>query len=836
MPTFPIDSILPKLKEAVRNNPAVVLQAPPGAGKTTRVPLALLDILPSGKKIVMLEPRRIAATSASRWMAKSLNEEVGETIGYAIRFDRKVSPRTRIEVVTEGILTRRIQSDPALSDMHIVIFDEFHERSIHADLALALCIDVQKGLRPDLKLLVMSATLEASPVAELLGNAPIVTSEGKAYPVEERYSAKTDEPLPRRIASAVRTALREANGDILVFLPGAGEIRAASREIEGSIDLVDGRLSLHPLYGDLPFEDQERAILTSKDRRRIVLATNIAETSLTIEGVSVVIDCGLTRTLRHDPSLGMNRLVTIPVSAASAEQRKGRAGRLGPGACYRLYTKEEFRALVPFNKPEIAQSDLAELALELAVWGVKDPKALSWLDPPPAESWNAAIALLRGLEALDATDSTTATGREMAKLPLHPRLAKLMFKANELGCLELGANLAALLSERDIFRSNATEGPPEPDIADRVEILHRWRKTKETGGIADPHALRSVDRASGRLVRMLRASAERKRLDAQLVPRFLLSAFPDRVCKQREKGGQGYVIMEGRGVRLPKTSHLLNNPYLVAAHVDAGEKKEGSIRLAAPLTEELIRRELGSWIRKSRSILWDAAQSRVIASEDERLGELTLSLRAFNPSDEEALPVLFTAIRSAPALLEFDKPARQLQARVKIVQTAFPNETWPDLSDERLLRRPEEWLADRLSRARSGVDLRKIDVQKALKEMLTHKEQRLLDERAPVAIQVPSGSRITLDYAAGNVPVLAVKLQELFGLGDTPTVCEGRVKVLLHLLSPAGRPVQVTQDLRNFWNTVYPEVKKALKGRYPRHPWPDDPWNAAPTRRAKPKK
>ena len=837
MTSLPIDTILPKLKEAVQKHPAVVLHAPPGAGKTTRVPLALLDIITQGR-IVMLEPRRIAATSAARWMAHLLGEEVGATIGYSIRFDTKRSDRTRIEVVTEGILTRRLQADPALEGTALVIFDEFHERSIHADLALALCLDVRKGLRTDLKILVMSATLDIGALAAVLGNAPVISSEGRSFPVEERYIEERPDPLPVRIAGAIRTALRETNGDILVFLPGAGEIRSCARELQASLNLNEERVSLHPLYGDLPFEEQERAIVPSKDRRKVVFATNIAETSLTIQGVQVVIDSGLTRTLRYDPSTGMNRLVTTDLSRASAEQRKGRAGRLGPGVCFRLYGRQAYRELLPFAQPEILLSDLSPLALELAVWGVKDPAALSWLDPPPPAAWASGLRLLRDLRALDPSGSVTREGREMVRLPLHPRLSRLLLKAQEIRRLRLGADLAALLTERDIFRHGAAESRvPDPDISERVDVLQRWRRTKDAGGAADPTALRAVDRTASQLLRLMAGSnlSANDDADPRTIARLLLAAFPDCVCKQREEGGQSYLHVQGRGLRLSPASHLLNSSYVIAVHADAGEKVEGFIHLAAPLTDDIIRSECADRIEIVRSVAWNRKEGRVVAAVEERLGAVILSSRRSATSDGEAVPLLCEAVRADPAILQVGKEFRQFQGRTALVRRAFPEEAWPDLSDTALFSRPETWLAAWLGGARSFGDLKRLNALQALKAALSWDQQRLLDQRAPVTITVPSGSRIALDYTSGEGPVLAVKLQELFGLADTPPIAEGRVRVLLHLLSPARRPVQITQDLRNFWNTVYPDVKKDLKGRYPKHPWPDDPWNAMPTRRTKPK-
>jgi len=840
MEQYPIDALLPQITSAVLKNPSVVLHAPPGAGKTTRVPIALLDVIPPAQgRIVMLEPRRIAAVSAARWMARSLNEQAGETVGYAIRFDAKRSERTRIEVVTEGILTRRIQSDPGLAGTAMVIFDEFHERSIHADLALALCLDVRKHLREDLRVLVMSATLDHGPVAALLGNAPIISSQGRAFPVEERYLEAGTGPLPARIAAAVRTALRETQGDILVFLPGAGEIRAAAREIQTAVDLEAGRVSVHALYGDLPFEEQERAIMPMRDQRKIVLATNIAETSLTIEGVHVVIDSGLTRLLRYDAATGMNRLVTAPISRSSAEQRKGRAGRLGPGMCYRLYSQQDLKGMVASSLPEILLSDLAPLVLDLAVWGVKDPNTLSWLDPPPAAAWDAGVGLLHDLGALDPANAATPAGRAMARLPLHPRLSRLMVRAQELGCVSLGTDLAALLAERDIFRSGSAERiSKEPDISDRLEALRKWRLEGDLHPNADPSALRAVDRTAAQLLRLAPGTPSRptgEPIDPDALARLLLSAFPDRICKRREESGRNFVHVQGRGVQISPDSHLTNSMFIIAVNVDAGEKTSGYVHLAAPVTESVIRDECSARIKTERKIEWDHKEGRIIAAQEERLGELVLSRRPFTPDDSEAAKILCGVIRRTPGLLVFSPAARQLQARVRLLRRAFPEETWPDLSDEHLLARPEEWLEAWLTKVRSAHTLAALDLVPLLKARLSWDQQRTLDERAPLSISVPSGSRVTIDYTTGEQPVLAVKLQEMFGLGDTPAIAKGRVAVLLHLLSPARRPVQITQDLRGFWNGAYQDVKKDLKGRYPRHPWPDDPWNAVPTRRTKPR-
>ena len=839
--SFPIDEILPRIKETVLAGSSAVLQAPPGSGKTTRTPLALLEVIPPEKgRILMLEPRRIAAVSAARWMAKTLGEEIGGTMGYSIRFESRVSEKTRIEVVTEGILTRRIQMDPGLEGVAMVIFDEFHERSLQADLALALCLDIRRALRKDLKILVMSATLDCGPVASLLDGAPVISSAGEAFPVEERYLPdEQDRPLHARITATVITALRETSGDILAFLPGGGEIRACCESLRATLEGKAAGISIHPLYGDLPFEEQERAILPSA-KRKIVLATNIAETSLTIEGVKVVIDSGLTRRLQHDPATGMNRLVTVAVSKAAADQRKGRAGRLGPGVCYRLYSRHAFQGMIPFTPPEMLLADLSPLILELAVWGVRDPSELSWLSPPPKAAWESGRRLLMDLGALDPEGSATPVGRSMARLPLHPRLGRLSQRASELGCPRLGADLAALLSERDILHREASgfmahgEGS---DLGGRLDLLRQWRKQKEAPGGIDPWALRAVDRASQQLLSLMagdsRACREKQ---GTTIPRLLLRAFPDRIAKRREEGTGRFILCQGRGVRLPSTSLLTKSPFIIAAHVDAGEKVEGMVHLAEPVAEDLLREELSESIESTRRVEWDKREGRIIATLEEKLGALKLSARPFTPKEEEVAPLLCEAVRSGSARIVFSEEARQLQGRVSLMKRTFPAENWPDLSETRLLSVPEEWLMTWLKGIRTREQLAALDLLPPLRARLSGEQRRLLNEHAPASLPVPSGHRVTLDYGSGDIPILAVKLQEMFGLADTPKIAGGRVKVLLHLLSPARKPVQVTQDLKGFWDSGYQQVKKELKGRYPKHPWPDDPWKAVPTRQAKPRK
>jgi ATP-dependent helicase HrpB len=838
---YPIDSILPELTDAIIRNPAVVLHAPPGAGKTTRVPLRLLNLIPPEKgRIIMLEPRRIAAVSAARWMAKTIGEEAGQTVGFSIRFENRISEKTRLEVVTEGILTRRIQSDPGLEGVAMVIFDEFHERSLQADLALALILDIRKGLREDLKVLVMSATLDCGPIAYFLRGAPVITSGGRAFPVEERYlMEKKEGTLQERTCNAVAAALKETSGGILVFLPGAGEIRTCSEALRPVVELRAQDITIYPLYGDLAFEEQERAILPSK-KRKIVLATNIAETSLTIEGIQAVVDSGLTRRLRYDPSSGMNRLMTVPVSKASSEQRKGRAGRLGPGFCYRLYSRQTFQAMVPFTPPEILTSDLSSLVLELAVWGVKDPSELCWLDAPPVAAWDSALRLLKDLGAVGPAGSVTSLGRQMARLPLHPRLSRLLLKAVELDCRTLGADLSALLSERDILRRGTASGidyAKEADISERMDILRKWRKGNEAPDGADPWALRTVDKTSKQLMRLTSGKEGFENKESHdLIPRLLLCGFPDRVAKLREEGEGRFLLCQGRGVRLSPKSRLIKSPFIIAVNVDAGDKADGFVHLAAPLDEETIREECGGRVETLRRVEWGRRDARIIATIEERFGSLLLSSHPFNPSNGEALPLVCELVRSSPSgRLNFTREARQFQARVSLMRRTFPEEDWPDLSDQRLNSRPEDWILPWLGNIRTLEGLSALDLLPGLRGLLSWKEQRRLDEMAPESITVPSGSSVKIDYTSGDVPVLAVKLQEMFGLADTPEISDGRVKLLLHLLSPARRPVQITQDLKGFWNSGYQLVKKELKGRYPKHPWPEDPWNAVPTRKAKPR-
>jgi ATP-dependent helicase HrpB len=817
-----IDGILPELLSVLENGNVAVLQAPPGAGKTTRVPLALLNApFLKDKRIIMLEPRRLAAVNAARFMASCLGEEVGRRVGYTIRFERKVSAATRIEVVTEGILARRLQSDPLLEGVGAVIFDEFHERSLTCDLSLALCRDVQQGLREELRILVMSATLDAAPVAKLLGGAPLISSPGRQFPVEIEYLlSEPSGRLPEIAFGAVLRSLAKGSGDILVFLPGAGEIRRCERLLR---EKLGPEVMVAVLYGDLPFAAQEQAILPA-DRRKVVLATNIAETSLTIEGVRVVIDTGFSRQLRFDPSTGLNRLESLRISAASAVQRAGRAGRVAPGVCYRLWSAHTQTTLLPFTPPEIRVSDLTPLALDLALWGVADPASLSFLDEPPAAHLAEGRGLLTALGALDPRGAITDLGRKMAALPMHPRLAAMLVAAKGLGAAGLSCTLAAILSERDIL-PRGTGSLSESDLLDRVDALH---------ACLDPQGCRTVERLASYFKKSLGASEGSGRADAALVGELLMKAYPDRVARERSPASGRYLMANGSGARLSTRSNLRAQPFIVAVEVE-GAGAEGEIHLASAVTLEAVREGCAAAITRVRRVFWDDREGRVVARDEERLGAILLSERPAAPAKEEISTALVQGILSGPGIagLNWSAEAQEFRNRVNFLVRALPEEGLPDLSDQALADAIERWLVPYLAGVRTLAQLSRVDLLMPLKGLLNWREQKLVDDAAPTHLKVPSGSRVQLSYPAGGVPFLAVKLQEMFGLAETPRVAFGRVPVLIHLLSPARRPIQVTADLRSFWNGAYREVCKELRGRYPRHPWPDDPWEAQATRHIK---
>ncbi len=836
MPRLPIEDVLPDLKTALRERTEAVLQAPTGAGKTTRVPLALLGEEWLGDdKIIVLEPRRLAARAAAQYMAKQLGEQAGETVGYRVRMDTQVSGRTRIEVVTEGVLTRMLQDDPALEGVGAVLFDEFHERNLQADLGLALTLQAREVFRPDLRVLVMSATLDTGPIAGLVDDAPLIQSEGRSYPVKVHYA---DRPVKDRIepavASTVQAVLRETDGDVLVFLPGAGEIRRTESRLEGE---VPSDVTLHPLFGNLPPDEQDAAIAPSPEgERKVVLATDIAETSLTIEGIRVVVDSGLRRAPRFDATTGMTRLETVRISQASADQRKGRAGRVAPGTCYRLWTERTQHHLDPHTAPEIENADLAPLALELAMWGTPDPSELRWLDPPPTDTYEQAQDLLRRLGAVDEDGAITDHGREMSDLGLHPRLAHMLINAQALGQGAVACDLAALLSERDIFKGQGEA--PDVDLRLRLEALHRLRR----GERPTPNHARSYVVPYG-AVGHVRKVADHWRSKLSVDPEWegdveatgLLTvfAYPDRIAQRREGQAGRFRLRNGRAVKLPRPQLLSDADYLVAAHVDA-RRRENRIFLAAPISEEEIVDYFGDQIKAETDVSWDPEARRVQARRREQLGALTVTEGPIeSPDPTEVAEALMDGIREEGLeLLPWTDHARQLQHRIQFLHHHLGDD-WPDVRDESLLDSLEDWLLPHLYGLKRADDLQQLNLPQILRERLTYDQRDRLEAWAPTHVTVPSGFDRPIDYSDPETPALAVRLQELFGQTETPRIAQGRVPLTLHLLSPAQRPVQITQDLAHFWEDTYYDVRKDMRGRYPKHYWPEDPLNATPTHTTK---
>ncbi len=833
-PGLPVEEALPQLAGALSARRDAILCAPPGSGKTTRVPLALMN-QPwlKGRSILMLEPRRLAARAAARYMATVLGEPVGQRVGYRVRMDSRVSARTRVEVLTEGVLTRRLQQDPELEGVGLVIFDEFHERSLQGDLGLALCLDVQSALRDDLRLLVMSATLDERPLLKLLGDAQLVQAEGRSHPVQTIHDpGPGDRSIAAEAVRGTMRALEEQAGDLLVFLPGVGEIRQAERLLRERLG-QDGSTLICPLYGDLDGDAQDRAIQPDpRGRRRVVLSTAIAETSLTIEGVGVVVDSGWSRLPRFDPNSGLTRLETERVSLAAADQRRGRAGRLGPGSCYRLWP--ESRVLQPHRLPQICQADLAPLVLELALWGVEDAGGLSWLDPPPPGPLAQARDLLERLEALDAAGRITALGRRMAALPAHPRLAHMLLRAAGRGAAGQAADLAALLSEKDIFPRRPGESPSR-DLEDRLAALERWRcdRRGHHAGV-DAGACRRVDKVSGQLLGLLGDAAAARRRPELTVGQLVALAYPDRVAQRRSAGG-GFRLANGRGALLDAHDSLAVADWLAVAAMDAG-LRDGRVFLAARLSLEELSALYHDRIRTRDCVVWDTGRKAVTASRDRCLDALVLESRALpDPPQQLVSATLLEGIRRTGAhCLPWSAEARDLQARVLCLREWDSEGGWSDLSDQALMDTLEDWLLPWLDGASSLEHLRRLDLAAVLRQSLGWPRQQALDALAPQRLRVPSGALRPLQYRPGEPPVLAVRLQEMFGLRETPSVNGGRVAVLLHLLSPARRPLQVTQDLAGFWDRTYAEVRKEMKGRYPKHYWPEDPRAAVPTARVRP--
>jgi ATP-dependent helicase HrpB len=840
MTSLPIESHLPEIRRLLRENRNLVLTAPPGAGKTTRVPPALYaEPWLSEQKIILLEPRRLAARTAARYMAAMLHEPVGQKVGYRMRQDTRVSAATKIEVVTEGVLTRILQDDPSLTGIGLVIFDEFHERSIHADTGLALCLDIQEGLRPELRLLVMSATIDIQAISALLGNAPIVQVDARQYPVETRYV-----PVPPAVGTTaavtdvIRRSLQEETGSVLVFLPGVREIRQVHDR------LVDARLDssilIASLHAGLSGSLQDQAIAPAPvGKRKIVLATSIAETSLTIEGIRIVVDSGLMRVPRYDAGSGMARLVTLPVSRDTADQRRGRAGRLEPGICYRLWSETHHQMLAAHGNPEILNTDLTPLALELAAWGITDPSRLSWLDPPPTTAFTHAGKLLTRLGALDTAGRITEHGRQLAGLGLHPRLGHMICMAKTLDLGGLACELAALLEEKDILSF-----PPDQRDADlrlRVAALRSIgtdARNKEENGYTtkwpvDTSRCRRVRKTADLLKSRLDCHGKESHIDAcGLVLAF---AYPDRIAARRPGDTLRYRLSNGRGAYFSDPEPLSAESFLVAASLD-GQQQDAKIFLAAPVAVDDLVTHFPDEITERSEIEWDHRNLSVKARHETLFGKAILKDSPLpNPDPSRIAEVLCEGIRQEGIqMLPWTHDARTWQARVSLFHALnIPDLTWPDVSDEALITDLEDWLLPYLTGITKTEQLRRIDLYTALSATLSWKQRQELDRQAPTHMTVPSGSLIRIDYTHGETPILAVKLQEMFGATETPVIADGRIPLLLHLLSPAGRPVQITRDLKSFWANGYFDVRNHLSGRYPKHPWPDDPLTTPATSRTK---
>lgn len=841
MISLPIDNVLPALRQALGQRHEVVLEAPPGAGKTTRVPLALLnEPWLAGQRILMLEPRRLAARAAAERLASELGESVGETVGYRIRLDSKVGPRTRIEVVTEGILTRRLQEDPALDGVGLLIFDEFHERSLDADLALALSLNGRDLLRdePPLKIMLMSATLEGERLSALLGDAPVVSSEGRMYPVDVRWGRpfQPGEFIEPRVVDTVHQALADEPGSLLVFLPGQAEIRRVHESLQASLG---GRqdILLCPLHGELELSAQRAAIdAPAPGVRKVVLATNIAETSLTIDGVRVVIDAGLARVPRFDPGSGMTRLDTQRISRASATQRAGRAGRLEPGVCYRLWSEAQHDQLAAYASAEILQADLAGLALQLTRWGVT-PGQLSWLDQPPAAAYAQAQDLLLRLGALKPGQllSLTAHGQAMAELPAHPRIAHLLLRGQALGLAEMACDVAALLGERDILRGAGA------DLHSRLTLLSGETRASR-GGQGGVQRARQLARQYRGYLRGNASSAVPDPEHPRWLGALLALAYPDRVAQQRRAGGAEYRLANGRAALFGEVDALMKAPWLVVADLGSRQgQREERIYLAAEFDPALFDGVLAEQVERLDVLDWDEREGVLRAERQRKVGELILAREPLTGLDDDARAraLLDLVRRKGLELLPWTPELRQWQARVALLRqldlATGGDSEWPDLSDAALLAGLEQWLQPYLGKVTRLSHFAQLDLSSIVRNLLPWPLPQRLDEWAPMHLSVPSGSSIRLDYSE-HPPILAVRLQELFGLAETPRIAQGRLQVKLHLLSPARRPVQVTQDLANFWRSTYSEVKKDLKGRYPKHYWPDDPLVAEATARAKPRK
>ncbi|MES5487143.1 ATP-dependent helicase HrpB [Bradyrhizobium sp. INPA03-11B] len=834
---LPIDAVLDELDRTLDRHNAAVLVAPPGAGKTTRVPLALLDApWAKGKKIIVLEPRRIAARASAERMAKTLGERPGETVGYRVRFGSKVSRATRIEVVTEGIFSRQILDDPELNGVAAVLFDEFHERSLDADLGLALARDAQTGLREDLRILVMSATLDGARVAKLLGDAPVVESEGRAFPVETRYvGRKVDAPIERQMAETIATALRADAGSVLAFLPGAAEIRRTQTFLTERVH--DAAVEIVPLFGALDASVQDRAIAPApKGIRKVVLATSIAETSLTIEGVRIVVDSGLARVPRYEPDIALTRLETVRASRAAVDQRRGRAGRIEPGICYRLWDEPQTASLPAYTAPEILSADLSSLVLDLAQWGVSDPSGFAFLDPPPGPALKEARSLLSELGALDGDGRITEEGQSLRALALPPRLARMIVDSARFGMGEEAAEIAAVLTERGL-------GGDSVDLDVRLDQFRRDRSQRASSArnmaarwasqvgrserLSSPSPLVGEGRGGGPAKAV---SADSGDLSTGVMLAF---AFPDRVAKNRGNGS--FVLANGRGAAVEQTAALARLPTIAVAEL-TGTAASGRILLAAPITQDEIEQRFADQIENVEEVTFDRGAMALRARRRRSLHAITLSEAPMplKPSAETARVFADGLIAAGLDRLPWSKHSKQWRDRVMFLRKA-EDESWPDLSDAALAARAEDWLVGALYDKTALKDLSAGDLSDALLALLPWELRARLDREAPTHFEAPTGTQLAIDYEAEQGPTIAVRLQELFGLNTHPSIAKGAVPLVLELLSPAQRPVQVTRDLPGFWRGSYAAVRSDLRGRYPRHPWPEDPASAMPTRRVKPR-
>lgn len=855
---LPINEALPELLQSLIERDEAVLEAPPGAGKTTCVPLALLDAPWLGSGIIMLlEPRRLAARAAAERMAQLLGEKVGETVGYRIRLDSCIGKDTRIQVVTEGILTRQLQADPSLEGVAVVIFDEYHERSLDADLGLALCQQGRELFRDadnPLKLVVMSATLDGVGVSQLLNNAPVVKSLGRCYPVDIHYTAAAKVSAPAfeqcaRVVEAIDRALAETTGSILVFLPGQGEIRRVASALQDRKDLPENAVVM-PLYGDLTMEAQRRVLAPATNGiRKVVLATSIAETSLTVAGVTVIVDAGLSRLPQFDPASAMTRLHTTRLSRAASEQRAGRAGRTEPGRCYRLWSEAQQQALAAYTPAEILQADLAPLALQLLQWGVSDPLELSWLDPPPAASYGQAIDLLIQLKAVAVSDGSntlqlTAHGAQMVELPLHPRLAHMLVRACHLGLMALGCDLAALLSERDPLSSGNRDGQ-----GCDIELRLLWLRESREGSRTVRQRIGAQSRQYAQMCRRFKVASNPvvDPADSRWIGLLLAFAYPDRIGQKKcasqaavssatQGVSQNFRLSNGRSVELSKGDALTRASYIACAEVGGrSDSSRDRVFLAAALDEALLLEYFADSLTFDSKVDWDGARQRFVAEQHTRLGSLIVASKTLTDIDPELkVQVLCDLIRARGLrLLPWSDALQQWLARVRLVRAhAGQGADWPDVSEVALLENLEGWLGPYLNDIRHIDDFAKLDLKQICTSLLPWALSQQLDALAPERWQVPSGSNISIDYRE-SPPVLAVRLQEMFGCLETPSVASGKVKLLLHLLSPAKRPLQVTQDIAGFWSGSYEQVKKEMKGRYPKHFWPDNPLECEPTSRVK---